>query len=463
MTSTQTTTTATPAPHDIPPAERPWAFDTRVRRLGGLGVAGAALFGAAVVALHYLEPGMTPHDHFVSEYSITGSGPLMKVAFLLLASGVLCLALGLRAAFVPGRRVRWAWILMVVAAGGYAAAAAFDSDPIESVAAGADPTWHGMLHDLAGLVAFLGTIGAAFVLRGVFRRSTPWQPLAGVAGLFGLGLAALLVLVLASPAGAVGVSQRAFLVVLLVWFGVLGSWMRRRVADPVGPTTSAADGVDTATTRSLAVVGLVGALAFPVTVLAVGILEPDLSTAANFVSDYALGRGGLLLTAGFLGLAAAHVAVGLGLRRSLAPSRRRTYVSWALVAVGVETVLSGLFPSLLWTDATTGEPGWHQAVHETGGLLSLPVVVSILVVLGGAYRCDPRWRPLAGIQRMFTAVFLVALVAFLAAPQSEIGVAQRSFVTVMVSWFAVTALYLHWVSRTAHAGGSTSGESADAT
>jgi hypothetical protein len=174
MTSTQTTTTATPAPHDIPPAERPWAFDTRVRRLGGLGVAGAALFGAAVVALHYLEPGMTPHDHFVSEYSITGSGPLMKVAFLLFASGVLCLALGLRAAFVRGRRVRWAWILMVVAAGGYGAPAAFDSDPIESVAAAADHAWHGMLHDLAGLVAFLGTIGAAFVLRGVFRRSTLW-------------------------------------------------------------------------------------------------------------------------------------------------------------------------------------------------------------------------------------------------------------------------------------------------
>jgi hypothetical protein len=451
MTSTQTTT-ATAASQGIPPADRPWAFDARVRRLGGLGVAGAALFGAAVVALHYLEPGMTPHDHFVSEYSITGSGPLMKAAFLLLASGVLCLGLGLRAAFAPGRRVRWGWILLVVAAGGYGASAAFDTDPIESVVAGADPSWHSMLHDLSGIVAFLGTISAAFVLRGVFRRSSAWQPLAGVAGLFGLALAALLVLVLASPAEVVGVSQRAFLVVLLLWFAVLGSWMRRRTADPVDPAASVADGVRAASTRSLAVVGLVGALAFPVTVLTVALLEPDLSTSADFVSDYALGRGGLLLTAGFLALAAAHIALGLGLRRSLAPSRSRTYTSWALVAVGVETVLSGVFPSLLWTDPTTGEPGWHQVVHETGGLLSLPVVVSILVVLGGAYRRDPRWRPLAGIQRMFTAVFVVVLVVFLGAPQAEIGVAQRSFVAVIVTWFAVTSLYLHWVSRTPSAG-----------
>jgi hypothetical protein len=455
MTSSTTTTAAAP-PRGLPPAQRPWAFEPRVRRLGGLGLAGAASFGVAVIALHYLEPGMTPHDHFASEYAITPSGLLMKAAFVLLAAGVLGLALGVRASLAPGRRVRWAWGLMVAAACGYGASAAFDTDPSEALATGTDPTWHSMLHDLSGMVAFLGTISAAFVLRGVFRRAAPWQPMAGVAALFGTALTALLGVLLASPAAAVGVSQRAFLVVLLVWFGVLGSWMRRRVADPTGPSTADA-AARAAVTRRLAAVALLGALAYPVAVLAVALLEPDLSPASDFVSDHALGRGGLVLTTGFLTLAAAHVALGLGLRRSLAPSRRRTFASWALVAVGLETALSGLFPSLLWTDPTTGEPGWHQVVHEVGGLTSLPVVVGVLVALTGAYRRDPRWRPLAGVQRMFTVVFLVALVVFLAAPESAVGVAQRSFIAVIVTWFGVTALYLGSVCRPAPAEGGGAG------
>jgi hypothetical membrane protein len=443
MTSTQTTTTSSTAPRGIPPTDQPWAFDARVRRFGGLGVAGATLFGAAVVALHYLEPGMTPHDHFVSEYSISGAGLLMKAAFLALAAGVLCLALGIRASFEPGRRVRWAWSLMVVAALGYAASGVFDTDPIESVLAGEDPSWHGMLHDLSGVLAFLGTISAAFVLRGVFRRSSPWRAMAGVALLFGAALTVLLVIVLAAPAESVGVAQRAFLVVLLLWFGVVGSWMRRRTADPATEPSAA---LRARSARTLAVVALVGALTFAVAVAVVGLLEPGLSLSGNFVSDYALEDTGLVLTLGFLGIGTAHIALGLGLRRSLSPSRRRTYASWALVVVGVSSVLSGLFPSRLWTDPTGG-PGWHQAVHETAGLLALPVVISVLVVLVGAYRRDPRWRPFAGIQQMFTVAFLVLLVVFLGAPESEIGTAQRSHQAVIVAWFAVTALALLWVSR----------------
>jgi Protein of unknown function (DUF998) len=446
MSDTDTRTT-TRSPGTGASTEAPRAFGRGVRRLGGLGVAGAGIFASVVLALHVVEPELTPHDHFASEYVLTDTGPVMKVAFLVLGAGVLFLALGLRASLEAGRRTRWGWGLLAAAAAGLAAGGVFDTDPVELVGAGADPSWHGMLHDLSGMVAFAATIAATLVLRGPFTRSPGWQPMGRMALLFGSGLAALLVVMVAAPTDAVGVAQRPFLVVLLLWFGILGTWMLHRTAGPEGTEVAAADLVRAATTRVLAAIGIGGALTFATAVVAVGVLAPGLSLSENFVSDYALADGGLLLTVGFLAVGAAHVAVGLGLRRSLSPSRRRAYVSWALVAIGVGSVLSGLFPSLLWTDPATGEPGWHQTVHEVSGLLSLPVVLSVLVVLGGAYRRDPRWRPLTGIHRLFTVAFVVLLVAFLAVPDSEIGVAQRSHQAVMVTWFAVTSLYLSWVSR----------------
>jgi hypothetical protein len=171
-------------------------------------------------------------------------------------------------------------------------------------------------------------------------------------------------------------------------------------------------------------------------------VEDDLSPSRSWVSDYALGAGGLALTAGFLAIAGSQAALAVGLRRTLQPSRRRTFVVWAIGLIAVTALLSGLFPSLLWTDPATGDPAWHQAVHETAGMVSFPFVVAVQLVLRGAYRRDPRWRPMAGIQLLYALAFLVLLVVFMGAPTTEIGTAQRAHQAVIFTWFAVSGLYL---------------------
>jgi hypothetical protein len=415
----------------------PRTYPRDVRRLGAVGVTGAAVFGAVCVVMHYVQPELAPHEHFMSEYALGAAGWLMKVAFWVLGVGVGCLAMGLRRSVRPGRAGRWAVRLLLTAAAGLAASGVFDTDPIEVLATGGDPSWHSVLHDLAGFVAFLATIVGALLLGRAFTRDESWQPLAPVAVFFGVVLLVLLAVMLASPVSAVGVAQRGFVVVLLLWFGVLGCWLTRRASTDVPPAPGG-----TPSTRSLAVLVVLGPVIMGTAATALAFVEDALSPSRSWVSDYALGEGGLALTAGFLAIAGSQAALAVGLRRTLQPSRRRTFVVWAIGLIAVTALLSGLFPSLLWTDPTTGDPAWHQAVHETAGMVSFPFVVAVQLVLRGAYRRDPRWRPFAGIQLLYAVAFLVLLVVFMGSPAAETGTAQRAHQAVIFTWFAVTGLYL---------------------
>jgi hypothetical protein len=415
----------------------PRTYPRDVRRLGAAGVTGAALFGAVCVAMHYVQPGLAPHEHFMSEYALGAGGWLMKTAFVALGTAVACLAVGLRRSVRHGRAVRWAARLLLAAAVGFAASGVFDTDPIEVLVTGGDPSWHSMLHDLAGFVAFLATIVAALLLGRAFTHDESWRPLAPVALLFGVALLALLAVMLASPVSAVGVAQRGFVVVLLLWFGVLGCWLTRRADADVPP---APDG--TPSTRSLATLVVAGPVLFGTAATVLAFVEDDLSPSRSWVSDYALGSGGLALTAGFLAIAGSQAALAVGLHRTLQPSRRRTFVVWAIGLIAVTALLSGLFPSLLWTDPVTGDPAWHQVVHETAGTVGFPFVVAVQLVLRGAYRRDPRWRPFAGVQLLYAVAFLVLLAVFMGSPSTETGTAQRAHQAVMFTWFAVSGLYL---------------------
>jgi hypothetical protein len=423
---------------------------SRLRLLGAVGVAGPAAFGAVCVAMHYLQPELTPSDHFMSEYVLGDVGLLMNAAFMALAVGVAALALGLRRSLAPGRRVRLAVGLMGAGAVGFAASGVFNTDSTDAVLGGQDPSWHSMLHDVAGMIAFLGVIVGAFVLRGVFARDPRWRPLAPFALFFGLLLTGLLALMLASPSSSVGVAQRPFVALLLLWLGTLGCWLlgipERSAPTPTGEDAdlvpSPSPSATARSARPLAVAAVVGPVFYATVVVTMGILEPQLSLSSDWVSTYVTGDAGVLLNVAFVVLGISQIALALGLRRSLTPAKRVRFTTAALVFVGLTTIAGGLFPSRLWSDVEAGEPGWHQAVHEISGLIALPFVITVLFMLRGIFARDTRWRPVARAQLMYAVSFVVVLGIFLAAPVPTIGVAQRVFLTVVLTWLATTALWM---------------------
>lgn len=168
-----------------------------------------------LVAFHFIQPELDPLRRFGSEYAAGRVGWLMNVGFFCFAAGLGSLAFAFgRTVEAPGRS-RAAGVLLAFSSLGILASGLFNSD----LQGTQPPTWHGILHDLAGFVAFLTMIPAMFVLGRRFGRATG---LRGLGPVLRYGPWPVLLLFLASlfvfgPLQLVGLGQRLFLVAVFTW------------------------------------------------------------------------------------------------------------------------------------------------------------------------------------------------------------------------------------------------------
>jgi hypothetical protein len=204
---------------------------------GLLTLAGAGIFAAIVVLLHFVENEFEPASRFMSEYVLGDRGWLMNVAFMVLGGAFLALAHGLRRGLSPGRRVTASVRLMYIIGITTVLTGFFNSDSIADAEANR-MSWHGTIHDLLGFVSFLCLVVATFFLHGVFARDAQWRRFAPHALMFAIAMLAMFVLVLAAPTDSVGVVQRVFVAVDLLWIGTLGCGLIG-----AGPTAPHQEGV----------------------------------------------------------------------------------------------------------------------------------------------------------------------------------------------------------------------------
>lgn len=137
--------------------------------LANLATADVALFLAIVVVLHALQPELDPAARFVSEYAPGPAGWLMNVAFLALAAALAAFAIVFGRQLLPPLRSRPAGVLFAVASLGIVASAVFNSDLQTDAVA----TTQGMVHDLAGFVAFLALLPAMVAVGRRMREHRP--------------------------------------------------------------------------------------------------------------------------------------------------------------------------------------------------------------------------------------------------------------------------------------------------
>jgi hypothetical protein len=192
-----------------------------LRSDGLLALAGAGIFAAIVVLLHYVEDEFAPCCRYMSEYVLGDWGWLMNVGFIALGGAFLALARGLRRGLAPGRRVIASVRLMYVVGITVLLSAIFNSDSIFDEEANRT-SWHGMLHDLFGFIGFVCLFVATFFLRGVFARDAQWRRFAPHALMFAITMVATFVLMLVAPTDNFGIAQRVFVMVDLLWIGTLG-------------------------------------------------------------------------------------------------------------------------------------------------------------------------------------------------------------------------------------------------
>jgi hypothetical protein len=204
-----------------------------------LSFALAAAFVVLLAALHFIESGLDPSWHFISEYAIGDYGWIMVLAFLSLALGYVTLFVAIRSQLrtVVGRV---GLALLLVSALGLTTAAVFTTDPI-TVSKDAATT-EGAIHNLGGTLGLAMPFAAALIGWKLARNpawSSAKRPLLWATG---LALASFVVSFVSvgfmvsqsggefGPDVLVGWPNRIEIVAYSVWLMVV-SWQAIRVSD----------------------------------------------------------------------------------------------------------------------------------------------------------------------------------------------------------------------------------------
>lgn len=205
---------------------------SRVRGLGVLAAAGFAVFVAVALTFHFVQPELHPLRRFISEYAAGRAGWLLNIAFFAFALGLAALTAVFGRLLDPPARTRVGGTLFGVSALGIFASGLFNSD-----LQGADVTGEGLVHDLAGFVAFFSLLPGAIV---VSRRLVRAERLRGRYRRLDL-LAWLLVPLFAAmlfvfePSGMVGLGQRIFLCGVFAWLLTVAHGLRTGAFEAAEP------------------------------------------------------------------------------------------------------------------------------------------------------------------------------------------------------------------------------------
>lgn len=152
------------------------------------------------------------------------------------------------------------------------------------------------------------------------------------------------------------------------------------------------------------------------------ILEPGFDPRFRFMSEYALGRYGWLMTTTFFVLGSAIFVVAAGLR-NVHQSSLGARTGFGLLTVGALFVcLAGVFKDSM--------------PHFLAGVVAFPSLAMAVLLLSWSFRQAAEWQ---GIYRATFFIALAMLVAFLSmiADVGMPGLQQRAFILLLLLWLSI--------------------------
>jgi hypothetical protein len=188
---------------------------------------------------------------------------------------------------------------------------------------------------------------------------------------------------------------------------------------------------------------VIGVFIYLADILALHMLRPDFDPMRRFLSEYAVGRFGILGTVSFCVMAATVLTfrsgLHLGVQRSLPLNSTSLFL--ALAAAGFLT--SALFPTDVQpTGGGRPIPTRAGAIHDMSALLLFTSLILAALILPSALKRDPSWRSFSLTARLLGILILVLFVAFIVAPWRLKGLVQRAEVAAILTWLLMTGLRL---------------------
>jgi hypothetical membrane protein len=187
------------------------------------------------------------------------------------------------------------------------------------------------------------------------------------------------------------------------------------------------------TGRNLGFVAMLGVAVFVAAGVALHFLDTDLDPVEVYMSDYALGPYGWLMKTAFWAVGLGTVALGLGLRSTLAPGKRVTPSVVLVLVAGIGFLVVGSVdtdPYNATEGTTTG------SIHLMSALILFICLVVSAWLLRGVFARDPNWTTFSRPALWFAVALTITFVIQFAGPLGA-GLQQRIFVVVMMSWLAL--------------------------
>jgi hypothetical membrane protein len=148
-----------------------------LRLLLACGAIGPLLFIVVFLIEGATRPDYSAWHNFVSLLSLGEQGWMQIANFLICGVLVLCFAIGLRRVLRQGKGSTWGPILLGIFGLSLIGAGLFVPDPLLGYPPGAPntPTFHGILHMVVSLIAFISLPAACFVLARRFAGDPAWR------------------------------------------------------------------------------------------------------------------------------------------------------------------------------------------------------------------------------------------------------------------------------------------------
>ena len=183
---------------------------------------------------------------------------------------------------------------------------------------------------------------------------------------------------------------------------------------------------------------------YAVVIALLHILRTDLNPGYRYLSEYARGPYGALMTSTFFVLSAGSLALFLGLWRSAA-SRLRFVPGLALwLAWACAVFLAGIYTSDL-----QGTPHTRIGrIHDQMGMIAFPSATVALLLLSLALRWEKGWR---SVWRPAIILSMVALISFLLLDrfgQRDLGgLDQRIFLAATLTWMWIIGKRMQAIAK----------------
>jgi hypothetical protein len=152
------------------------------------------------------------------------------------------------------------------------------------------------------------------------------------------------------------------------------------------------------------------------------ILEPEFDPRFRFMSEYALGDYGWLMTTTFFALGLAPLAAAIGLR-AVNQFSRRTRIGLGLLVVAAMFIwLAGIFRDSI--------------PHLLAGVVAFPSMVMAVLLLSWTFRRAVGWQAIYGVG-LFIALVMLAMLFLMVADLGMPGLQQRVFIFLFLLWLSI--------------------------